>query len=96
MSITRVDKTETYDVFIGRPSKFSNPFKRGIDGTKSEVITKFEEYFKNLPNLDNLLDELEGKRIACWCPLETPCHSDVIIKLYNERLKLKYLESIID
>lgn len=26
------------------------------------------------------LSELKGKNISCWCPLDSPCHVDVIIK----------------
>lgn len=27
------------------------------------------------------LDELRGKDLACWCPLERPCHADVLLEL---------------
>ena len=30
------------------------------------------------------LDELRGKDLACWCPLDQPCHADVLLKLANE------------
>ena len=95
MSIIRVDKNDHYDVFIGRPSKYSNPFIIGKHGTRSEVIAKFEEYFKNLFNFNALLDELEGKKIACWCDLDQNCHGDMIIKLYNAREKLKQFNDIL-
>jgi hypothetical protein len=87
MKIIRVNKSDQYDIFIGRPSKFSNPFIVGKDGTRSEVIQKFKDYFRSLPNLPELLKELEGKRIACWCSLDSECHGDVIIALYLERQK---------
>ncbi|MEM7046059.1 MAG: DUF4326 domain-containing protein [Pseudomonadota bacterium] len=29
------------------------------------------------------LEELRGKDLACWCPLDKPCHADVLIKLAN-------------
>jgi hypothetical protein len=30
------------------------------------------------------LDELRGKNIACWCPLDAPwCHGDVLLKAAN-------------
>ena len=25
------------------------------------------------------LPELRGKDLACWCPLEAPCHVDVLL-----------------
>ena len=33
-----------YDVYIGRGSKWGNPFVIGKDGTREEVINKYEEY----------------------------------------------------
>lgn len=29
------------------------------------------------------LDKLEGKNLACWCPLDQPCHADVLLELAN-------------
>ena len=27
--------------------------------------------------------ELAGKDLACWCPLSSPCHADVLLELAN-------------
>lgn len=27
---------------------------------------------------------LRGKKLACWCPLDKPCHADVLLELANE------------
>lgn len=27
--------------------------------------------------------ELRGKNLACWCPLDKPCHADVLLELAN-------------
>ena len=29
------------------------------------------------------LAELRGKDLACWCPLDQPCHADVLLELAN-------------
>jgi len=29
-------------------------------------------------------NELAGKDLACWCPLDQPCHADVLLELANE------------
>lgn len=29
------------------------------------------------------LGELRGKDLACWCPLDQPCHADVLLDLAN-------------
>lgn len=27
--------------------------------------------------------DLAGKNLACWCPLDQPCHADVLLELAN-------------
>jgi len=29
------------------------------------------------------LDELRGRDLACWCPLDQPCHADVLLEIAN-------------
>lgn len=40
-------KKEPYDIYIGRPGKWGNPFTIGKDGTREEVIVKYEEWIRN-------------------------------------------------
>lgn len=68
------------DIYIGRPSKWGNPFEIGKDGTRSEVIAKYEDYVLNNKELMDSLHELEGKILGCWCHPK-PCHGDVLVKL---------------
>ena len=30
------------------------------------------------------LSELRGKNLACWCPIGSPCHADVLLELANQ------------
>lgn len=74
--------TDEYDVFIGRPSKWGNPFRIGIDGTREEVIAKHKEWIKRQPDLLADLHELRGKRLGCFCkPLA--CHGDTLAEMAN-------------
>jgi len=34
--------------------------------------------------LRNRLSELRGKNLACWCPLDKPCHADVLLQMANK------------
>jgi len=82
MSQTRVVhcKRESYDVYIGRPSKWGNPFSIGRDGTREDVIEKYLEYILCNDKLMAALPELKGKVLGCWCkPL--PCHGDILVEL---------------
>lgn len=75
-------KREPYDVYIGRPSKWGNPFVVDQDGTRAEVIEKYERWLSTMPELLAELDELRGQVLGCWCaPL--PCHGDVLARLAN-------------
>jgi len=33
--------------------------------------------------LNKHLHELRGKNLACFCPLDQPCHADVLLELAN-------------
>lgn len=33
------------------------------------------------------LAALRGKHLACWCPLDQPCHADVLLELANAPLR---------
>ncbi|WP_054313315.1 DUF4326 domain-containing protein [Mesorhizobium sp. 1M-11] len=70
-------------VYIGRPSKWGNPFVIGRDGSREEVIAKYRAWLTSQPELLDALDELRGRDLVCWCaPLA--CHGDVLIELANQ------------
>jgi len=71
-----------FDVFIGRPSKWGNPFEIGKHGTRAWVIRRYEEWIKTQPELMAALPELRGKVLGCWCAPK-PCHGDVLARLAN-------------
>ena len=84
--ITRVVhlKKEKYDVLIGRPSKWGNPFTMGKDCSRREAVAKYADWLDGMTH-NKLLDlnELQGKDLVCWCsPL--PCHADVLLELASK------------
>lgn len=76
-------KREKYDVYIGRPSKWGNPFAIGKDGTRAEVIEKYREWVQRQSHLMASLHELRGMTLGCWCA-PSPCHGDVLSELARE------------
>lgn len=71
-------------VYIGRPSKFGNPFALGLHGSRDEVIAKFAEFLQASPELlEAVKTELRGKSLICWCSPKA-CHGDVLFKIANE------------
>ena len=85
---------DTYDIYIGRPSKFGNPYSHK-DGTKAkfksksrkESIELFREWITNGDGkyLLNDLHEIRGKVIGCWCKPK-PCHGDVLAELADQSI----------
>jgi hypothetical protein len=79
-------KKERFDVYIGRPSKWGNPFSHKEDtlaefkvGSREEAVAKFEEYLINNKDLMKDLPELKGKILGCWCKPRL-CHGDILAK----------------
>lgn len=67
-------------VYIGRPSKWGNPFVIGPDGTRSEVIESYRSWIVRQEGLVGSLEELRGKVLCCHCK-PAPCHGDVLREL---------------
>ncbi len=66
-------------VYVGRPSKWGNPFAIGRDGTRDEVIAKYRSWLMQQPALLAQLPELRGKNLVCWCAPQR-CHADVLVE----------------
>ncbi len=80
--VININSGEKYDICIMRPSKWGNPFRIGLHGTREEVIEKHLDYILEFPELLFFLHELKGKVLACCCkPL--PCHGDNLVNLIN-------------
>jgi len=84
-------------VYVGRPSKWGNPFRIGVPNAddcmtcadaaeavlkyRSELTT-FRGGFTGLTVVE-IQRELRGKHLACFCPLDQPCHADVLLEIAN-------------
>lgn len=78
-------------VVVSRPSKWGNPFLVGIHPlpggtTREQAIQKYRRALTGLDlpfDYDDVRRELRGKDLACWCPLDQPCHADVLLEIAN-------------
>lgn len=75
-------KKSAYDVYVGRPSKWGNPFEIGKDGGREDVIRKYRFWLGKQPKLIDNIKELKNKILACWCAPKS-CHADVLVELVN-------------
>ncbi len=78
-------------VYVGRPTRWGNPFtwkfgnpldctndfRRWLDGRHAGWTDRREVVLRDI-------GELRGKDLACWCPLDQPCHADVLLELANK------------
>ena len=75
------DRMPAGAVYVGRPTKYGNPFK----GDKA--VVRYRAHLENqLREHPHFLDSLrKAKFLACWCALDKPCHVDVIIEFMKEK-----------
>lgn len=76
-----------FDVYIGRGSKWGNPFShlpstKAIfkTDTREEAIEMYRKWIMHKPELLESLHELKGKTLCCFCKPKA-CHGDVLAEL---------------
>lgn len=60
--------------------RYINPYRhQGPPANES----KAHDYFISIENARSIQDELRGRDLCCWCPLDQPCHADVLLEIAN-------------
>ena len=76
-------KEQRHDQYIGRGTKWGNPFAICKSVPREKSIELYRERLAGKPELMACLGELRGKRLGCFCkPL--PCHGDVLVELIEK------------
>lgn len=83
-------------VVVARPSRWGNPFQVSPTVSRVDVVQAFGVHLSarrdrnpgwadllHFPSDDDIRAELAGKNLACWCPLDQPCHADVLLEIAN-------------
>lgn len=86
-------------IYVGRPSRDGNQFRVGDDlsyylgpsatrATATQCVECFRNHLEAVCVADPQAAELMFKRLrghdlVCWCPLDKPCHADVLLELAN-------------
>jgi hypothetical protein len=70
-------------VVVSRPSRYGNPFP--ASGDRALAVARFREWIEGPHSTITAedLESLRGKDLCCWCPLDGPCHADVLLELAN-------------
>src|SRR3990167_9195334 len=85
-------------IYVGRPSLWGNDtvigemnWNTGKHYTAEEAVENYKRDLKNLPFLIGqrrfeyiYLLPLKGKDLVCWCPLDQPCHADILLEIANK------------
>jgi hypothetical protein len=69
-------------VKVDRSTRYGNDFVMAHEGTRQIAI----DHFRNVAEGNakgGFYEPLRGKNLACWCPLDKPCHADVLLELAN-------------
>lgn len=86
-------KKEPYDIYIGRPSMWGNPFShkgstiaRYRVDTIEEALWEYERYLRHQIKARaitlNDIRKLKGRTLGCWCK-PGPCHGDILVEYIN-------------
>lgn len=81
-------------VKVDRTTKWGNPFKPGTSCAYTggrpvqDKRHAFVLYRAVAPDNEVLVASaqanLRGKNLACWCPLDAPCHADILLEMANK------------
>jgi hypothetical protein len=72
-------------VKVDRTTRFGNPFKPEMGHAAS--VAAFRKWITSSAAGKALAadarEALRGRNLACWCPLDGPCHADVLLEIAN-------------
>lgn len=74
-------------IYVGRPTKWGNPFPL-YNFTPEAAVHYYRDHLvddqhTHWRELRSAFPELRGKNLACFCPLDQPCHADVLLEIAN-------------
>ena len=78
-------RTDRYDRYIGRPSRWGNPFKIDAKDTRIRVIARYSLHLLDSGGLIRSISVLEGRRLGCWCAPKM-CHGHVLAAMADDVL----------
>ena len=79
-------------VYVGRPTMWGNRWQIGTHsnllGRSVETLAEAVECYRRIAFVEPHMtawvrEQLRGKNLACWCPLDQECHADVLLELAN-------------
>ena len=72
-------------VVVTRPTKWGNPYPLALG--RPEAVRHYHDDLlagRLTVTVDDVKRELRGRDLACYCPLDGPCHADVLLTVANQ------------
>jgi hypothetical protein len=72
---------------VAYPTRYANPFrpKSRSRAANREAVAAYAAWLLSRPDvLDAARRHLAGRDLASWCPLDLPCHADVLLAVLND------------
>jgi hypothetical protein len=70
-------------VRVTRPTRWGNPYPVKAYGRHTAIVLYRTRLAMDSELAAAARRELAGKDLACWCPLDKPCHADVLLEVAN-------------
>jgi hypothetical protein len=70
-------------VRVTRPTRWGNPYPIQAYGRRNAIRLYRTRLELDTELVEAARRELAGKDLACWCPLDQPCHADVLLEIAN-------------
>jgi len=72
-------------VVVTRPTKWGNPHPLSLG--RAEAVRRYRDDLlagRLTVTVADVRRELRGRDLACYCPVDQPCHADVLLAIANE------------
>lgn len=72
-------------IVVTRPTKWGNPHPLSLG--REEAVRRYRDDLLAgalAVTVEDVKRELRGRDLACYCPLDGPCHADVLLEIANE------------
>lgn len=86
-------------IYVGRGTKWGNPWRMDDFQSAADVARCYRQAIKSgrngvwdnpdherwtsLPSTEEIRAALAGHDLMCWCPLDQPCHADILLEIAN-------------
>lgn len=79
-------------VKVDRTTRWGNPFTAADGGSTAAAVAQHGRWMRSEiaapsgaepPSSEPLREALGGRNLACWCPIDGPCHADLLLAMAN-------------